>query len=313
MADERRKPPDLSVRAPAKVNLCLEVLGRRPDGFHEIRTVMQAVSLFDEMDFRLMPEGRVELSCPEGDVPTGEGNLIVRAARLLQRRYAVEQGAAVTLRKRIPVGGGLGGGSADAAMALLALRELWGVEAPPGELGGLAAELGSDVPFFLHGGAALCEGRGERVTPLPVRGPMHFVLVMPGVRVSTAAVYSAAGRRLTGQGPASDNVVEALREGDVELLGSCLRNDLQEAAFSLCTDLRAIWDLLVEAGRQIGARGCLLSGSGSSFLVLVAGAPAAEEAAGELASRLGVDCAAVQSVSEWAGRVVPPTTGRGHR
>ncbi|MHC4593294.1 MAG: 4-(cytidine 5'-diphospho)-2-C-methyl-D-erythritol kinase, partial [Planctomycetota bacterium] len=173
MAEGAEHPTELKVRAPSKINLYLEVLGQRPDGFHEIRTVMQAVSLCDELSFSARSDGQVVLSCSSPDLPLDDRNLIVRAARLLKGRYGTERGASVELHKRIPVGGGLGGGSADCAVTLLALNRLWGLGAPLDELAETATELGSDVPFFLWGGTALCEGRGERVSPLPCLQPMH--------------------------------------------------------------------------------------------------------------------------------------------
>jgi 4-diphosphocytidyl-2-C-methyl-D-erythritol kinase len=299
----------LRVLAPAKVNLSLEVLARRDDGYHEIRTVMHAVSLFDEMTFRRLPARRVELRCDDPAVPSGEDNLIVRAARLLQEQCGAEHGASVELRKRIPVGGGLGGGSSDAAVALLALRRLWEVSMEPGELCELAARLGSDVPFFLYGGTALCEGRGEVVTPWPCAVPLHFLLVVPEAPVSTAAVYGKA-RPLTGVPPASDNVARTLRDGSIELLGRCLRNDLQAAALALHEDLQRIWDGLAVLGREIGAAGCLLSGSGSSFFVLLPGRREAERAARVVVSRLGLSCASVRSVPAWGVRIASLTAGR---
>ncbi len=302
MADRTNGQADLTVRAPAKVNLCLEVLGKRPDGFHEIRTVMQAVSLCDELEFRRRPDGHVGLSCSDPQLPVDERNLAVRAARLLQQRLGVQEGVDISLRKRVPVGGGLGGGSSDGAVTLLALRELWRLDITRQHLADLAAELGSDVPFFLWGGAAQCEGRGERVSPLACSRPMHYVLVMPSCAVSTAQVYEAAKNGLTTSSAASKNVSRALREGDAALLGASLRNDLQDVALSVCGDLLGIWRRLQELKAMCGAEGLLLSGSGSSFLVVFRGARQANRAGRILSSGVQVPCAAVHSLPGWHDR-----------
>jgi len=301
--------PALAVRAPAKINLSLHVLGLRPDGYHGIRTVMQAVSLCDDLVFRPLPDGRIELTCSGADVPEGEGNLVVRAARLLQERAGVEAGARIALEKRIPVGAGLGGGSSDGAVTLLALSELWGLGLGVPELSRLAAELGSDVPFFLRGGTALCTGRGERVSPAECPSRMHYVLVTPALSVSTASVYGAQSG-LTSAGDAS-NVLMALRSSDAELLGHCLANDLQDAALRLHGELDELWTKLKEAGEFCGVEGILLSGSGSSFFAVARGAQEAAQAAGSLQASLGVPCTAVHSLPAWDGRVSRLTTGRG--
>ncbi|MCY4447274.1 MAG: 4-(cytidine 5'-diphospho)-2-C-methyl-D-erythritol kinase [Chloroflexi bacterium] len=155
----------LRLLAPAKVNLTFEVLGRRDDGYHEVRTILQSLSLADELTFEASDDLSLTVE-PEGAAPVEE-NLVLAAARLLQREASVSTGAAIHLRKRIPMAGGLGGGSSDAATALLGLRRLWGLDLDADALRELAAQLGSDVPFFVSGGTALGEGRGERLTPLP--------------------------------------------------------------------------------------------------------------------------------------------------
>jgi len=293
---------ELAVRAPAKVNLALEVLGRRPDGYHQVRTVIQAVSLCDELLFRPRPDGQVSLACDAAGLPVDERNLVVRAARMMQERFGVSAGAEVRLRKRIPVGAGLGGGSSDCAVTLLALRELWGLEAPDEALEELAARLGADVPFFLWGGAALCEGRGERVRPLASSPPLHYVLAMPPLAVSTRRVYSGVGIRLSKCNSVCDNVCRAIETGDAEMLGGSMRNDLQEAAFRLYRDLGDIWGRLQELKDECHGRGLLLSGSGSSFFGVFVSSAQAERAAKIMADRLGFPCAAVEGLPGWRGR-----------
>lgn len=312
MVDPGCRQAGLRVRAPAKVNLYLEVLGSRADGFHEIRTVVQAVSLCDELEFVPRPEEDVSLSCSDPDVPLDDRNLVVRAAQLMQRRFGVREGVHIRLRKRIPVGSGLGGGSSDCAITMLALRELWRLSVPPRQLAELGAELGSDVPFFFWGGAAWCEGRGEHVTPLECPGPVHYVLVMPPLAVSTARVYAGAKSGLTKRSPEGNNVAEALREGDARLLGRSLRNDLQDAALALHEELREIWSRLQELKAVRNAEGLLLSGSGSSFFVVFGGATEANRAAGIVASDLSIPCTVVQSFPAWYDSFSLLTTGRGH-
>ncbi|MFW6119220.1 MAG: 4-(cytidine 5'-diphospho)-2-C-methyl-D-erythritol kinase [Planctomycetota bacterium] len=303
---------ELTVRAPAKVNLSLDVLGKRPDGFHEIRTVMQAVSLCDVLSFARRKDGRIRLSCRGEDVPGGEGNLVVRAARLLQRRGGTHAGADIRLEKHIPVGGGLGGGSSDAAVTLLALNELWRLGLSEGELMELAASLGSDVAFFVRGGTAVCEGRGEKVRPALEVPVIHHVLAIPGVSVSTGAVYEAA-TALTTRGPDDNNVLlEALRTGDVQALVSALQNDLQRPALSLHECLQELYETLNEKGREVGVSRFLLSGSGSTFFGITRSEDEAVLAAEALEAELPVRCTATHNIPAWNGRVDVLTIRRRH-
>jgi len=189
----------IRARSPAKINLYLEVLGRRPDGFHEIDTIIQAITLYDEIEFQEGEAGngiRLEVADTADALhaaPAGEENLVLRAARLLATRLSgVHPPLTIRLTKRIPIGAGLGGGSSDAAATLLALSDLWGMRLSRGELLGMAAELGSDVPFFILGGTARCRGRGELVTPLNdiFEGyTFHYVLAYPDMQVPTSLIY----------------------------------------------------------------------------------------------------------------------------
>lgn len=312
MPEADPRPRAFSVRAPAKVNLYLEVLGRRGDGYHELWTVMQAVSLCDELTFAPRSDGRIEFRCSAEGVPRGEENLVVRAARLLQERHAPARGADVTLRKRIPVGGGLGGGSTDAAVTLMALADLWKLRLPADELAALAGRLGSDVPFFIRGGTAVCEGRGERVRPVACPRPMHYVLVAPRVHCSTSRVYAACGSALTGRGEGRRNVVKALNGGNAALLASSFRNDLQAPAFALYQDLQQLWEDIEAAKPQLGFEGTVLSGSGAGFLVAVGGQKQAGQVAARLAATLGVPCWAVRSLPAWDGSILPLRAARRH-
>jgi len=189
-----------AVSVPAKINLHLEILGRRRDGFHELRTLMQSIDLFDSVAAEEAPPREITLEVdPAGAVTGDEDNLVLRAARALAEEAHVEMGARLLLSKRIPVGGGLGGGSADAAATLVVLDRLWGCGLDELRLHRLAAGLGSDVPFFLHGGLALGIGRGDEVFPLADMEPVAVVVAAPRVEVSTARVFADFNARLTSE------------------------------------------------------------------------------------------------------------------
>jgi 4-diphosphocytidyl-2-C-methyl-D-erythritol kinase len=250
------------VLAPAKVNLFLEVLGRRADGYHEIATLILALDLADELDFRSSGSGELSLTSDDPGLPAGPENLVLRAALRLREATGCRAGAEIRLTKRIPVAAGLGGGSSDAAATLLGLNELWKLGQSPAALAGLAARIGSDVPFFLNGPAAWCTGRGEVVSPVPVGRPLDLVLVKPPEGLQTAEVY---GRVRVPARP-SDGVAAraALADGDVEALGRALHNRLQEPAFELAPAV-AEWHRRL---RAMGTAGCLVSGSGSCLFAL---------------------------------------------
>ena len=300
----------LTVMAPAKVNLALEVLGRRPDGYHEIRTVMQAVSLFDELEFRSAPTDGVELECDAPGVPGDERNLVMQAAELLRERADVGRGVRVGLRKSIPAGGGLGGGSSDCAVTLLALNQFWDLQLPVEALAEVAAGLGSDIPFFLYGGTSLCEGRGEKVRPVPAEGEIHYALALPEMSVSTADVYAGWQNGLTSRDSASNNVLEALACGDVGLLTAALHNDLQEKAFELHDGLRSLHEDLERVTEPVGLQRWLLAGSGSSFFAPSESERAVRRAARLVRAELDVPCVAAHSLPAWNGRILLLTRWR---
>lgn len=272
-----KSPPEIewtmTVQAPAKVNLWLEVLGKRPDGYHEIRTIMQTVSLCDTLRFAPRGDGGICLHAEHPDLPPPEENLVVRAAVLLHNRCGLDQGAEIGLEKRIPAGAGLGGGSSDCAAALRGLNELWELNLGEEQLRDMAAELGSDVPFFLTGGTALCEGRGEKVSPLPSAGPFHFVLVMPGVSLSTAAVYRRVRPSLTKNGCRTtiEMIKGALATGNAELLGNSLHNALQVPALGVSPEVKTAAGVIESLLPQPGCYGYSLSGSGSAYFAVCAG------------------------------------------
>jgi 4-diphosphocytidyl-2-C-methyl-D-erythritol kinase len=248
------------VRCPAKVNLHLEVLGRRSDGYHEVVTLLQSIGLFDDLEARSTPTGELGLEVVPADaVPADGENLVLMAARALQQRFGVRAGARLKLTKRIPVGGGLGGGSADAAAALVLLDALWRLASDRKELAQIAAELGSDVPFFLVGGLGLGSGRGEQVTPLedlPARG---VVVVSAGGPIATGEVYRRLGPRLTTTGAEANvwGLADRLRTGHG---WDGARNDLEPVVLAGWPQIgRAL-----EAVRGTAPLHAAVSGSGSA-------------------------------------------------
>jgi 4-diphosphocytidyl-2-C-methyl-D-erythritol kinase len=283
-------PEEFTARAPAKVNVHLAVGPLRPDGFHELRTVYLAVSLFDTVTAR--PGEGLSLTVsgegagPGADrVPSDRRNLVWRAAELLARSAGVPADADLEISKTIPAAAGLAGGSADAAAALVALDALWGTRAARDDLVELAAELGSDVPFSLVGGVALGSGRGERLSPVLARGQTHWALGIARIGLSTPAVYAELdrlrdeGRVADGTEPLpADGVLAALRTGPPPALAAALANDLQAAALSLRPDLRRA----LRAAEHAGALAALVSGSGPTVAALVEDADAAVRLAAEL-------------------------------
>jgi len=252
----------LEVSAPAKINLFLEILGKRPDGYHEIITFMAALELADTLEFTEDTAGHLTLTCDEPTLPTGSENLVYRAAKLLQRTAGVRRGAQIRLTKRIPVAAGLGGGSSDAAATLVALNELWGLGSGTKELETLAAHLGSDVPFFVSASAAWCTGRGEKVQPEVLKQPLHVVVVCPSQGLRTADVYARAEVPDSPRSPTE--MKQALADGSPQHIGAALFNRLEPAAASLSEELRQLAERLeaLAPGRH------LMSGSGSSCFVL---------------------------------------------
>ncbi|NDU73094.1 4-(cytidine 5'-diphospho)-2-C-methyl-D-erythritol kinase [Actinomadura sp. DSM 109109] len=294
----------MTVRVPAKVNLQLGVGPVRDDGYHDLVNVFHAVSLFDEVTaepaaglevrVRAAPHSRVAV----GGVPTGEDNLAARAARLVAARLGVEAAVRLSIRKAIPVAGGMAGGSADAAAALVACARLWDDREEPAltrdDLVELGADLGSDVPFAVLGGTAVGVGRGERLTPALNRGTFHWVFATADGGLSTPAVYGECDRiRLaageTAAWPAvSEALMTALATGDAKALGAALTNDLEPAALSLRPSLRRTLD----TGRESGAIGALVSGSGPTCAFLAE----TEEDAADLAGALDAAGVAEQVV-----------------
>lgn len=259
-------PRGLVVAAPAKLNLFLEVLGKRADGYHDLETLMVGLNLYDTLDVRPRTDGQLLLTCDRPDLPTGPENLVVKAAcRLRHRAQNPTLGADLHLVKRIPAQAGLAGGSSDAAAALVALNRVWNLDLPRSALAAVAAEIGSDVAFFLELPAAWCTGRGEVVTPEPTAGGFDMVLVLPAVGLSTPAVFR---QLVVPASPRSGEAVRgAFRAGDAAGLGAALFNRLQEPAFALAPEVSRVYARLA----ALDPVGCLMSGSGSAVFAVCRG------------------------------------------
>jgi 4-diphosphocytidyl-2-C-methyl-D-erythritol kinase len=266
----------LECLAPAKLNLFLEVLGKRSDGYHEIESLMVTVDLYDTLTFADDPSGRITLRCDDPSLPTGTDNLVVKAAERLQAEAGGRQGAVIALSKVIPAQAGLAGGSSDAAATLVALDRLWNLQTPPRRLDALAGEIGSDVAFFLHAPAAVCRGRGEQVEAVKLPKAFRFVLVCPPVGVGTADVYR---RVVLPEQPRSIGPIqEAVLSADTHAVGRELFNRLQPVAENLEPALNRVRDALTDLGPSL-VDGQLMSGSGSAYFGLCADRDAAGHAA----------------------------------
>ena len=247
----------------AKINLLLRILGKRDDGFHELCTVFQTVSLHDSLSFAA--NERLTLSCNLKYLPTDSRNLVVKAAEALQRRFGINKGAAIHLEKRIPSPGGLGGGSSNAVIALIGLRRLWKVEATDDDLAGIAAGLGSDVAFFLLGGRAMGTGRGELIEPIVEADEKFLLVVTPKVRVSTRKAFQKINAPfLTNAG--SDHILQVCRTeaNSFDLRYSALINDFEESVFSAYPEVKRVKDTLL----GLGAVNAAMSGSGASVFAV---------------------------------------------
>lgn len=284
----------VTVLAPAKINLFLEILGRRPDGYHDLRTVIVPLSLHDRVTIEPRSQGvetAVKMIGLKDEIGVGGlsngDNLATRAALALQKQTGCTQGAFIHIEKRIPVGGGLGGGSTDAAAALRGLNELWGTGLSEKELMSIGAGLGCDIPALIAARGVLGEGLGEKVVPLDLgegaRSSWWVTLINPGFSISTKEVYSAYRPALTPGDKAYRNVVLALKRGDVTLGGESLFNSLQETVFRKYPLVEIITERLLEAG----ATGALLCGSGSSVFALARTQQDANRLAGIAVKGLG--------------------------
>lgn len=261
----------VEVQAPAKVNLQLSVGPKEADGYHQVVTVFQAVSLMDVVKISESDQFAISI---KGDYTTGvpldQSNLVFKAVQLMSEKFDTSTKLDVEINKSIPVAGGMAGGSADAAATLLGIDQLYGLGLTKDELGEVARKLGSDVPFMLHGGTAVGRGHGDEITPALSRGTYHWVIAVSSSGLSTPAVYGECDRLRTGldiKAPSlNDELLQSLLSGDSVRVGNSLNNDLQAAACSLRPALR----LILDTGNEYGALGGIVSGSGPSVAFLVA-------------------------------------------
>ncbi|GAB3600613.1 4-(cytidine 5'-diphospho)-2-C-methyl-D-erythritol kinase [Microbacterium tumbae] len=286
-------PEAVRVRAPGKINVFLGVGDRHDDGYHALATVFQAVALYEDVIARRSDEFSIVVKgiADAGTVPLDDRNLAMRAAKLLASATGYEGGAAIELRKSVPVAGGMGGGSADAAAALLACDTLWGTGLSPARLHELAARLGADVPFALHGGTAVGTGRGDQLNPALARGRFDWVLVLSQEGLSTPVIYQrldehrAQGEALADDPPLSLEVpipvLQALRAGDPHSLAASMHNDLEIAAVQEMPELQEI----IGEGLHAGALSGIVSGSGPTVAFLCESAESARYVQRELEDR----------------------------
>jgi len=287
--------------SPAKVNLYLRIVGKRPDGYHELETVMMPLDFGDQISFQPCASG-ITLVCDNPRLPTDDTNLALRAAKRLAERCGVKRGVKITLQKRTPLAAGLGGGSSNAATVLNGLNKLWELNASPEILGELAAGMGSDINFFLATSVALCRGRGEQVTPIPCKLSAAILLVNPGFGISTKWAYENLSRQsgdlprqirvlakaatasgLTAAVPAVNLLTRALAEDDLAGVGRALFNSLETPSIGKFPVL----ELIKNTMRKCGAAGALMSGSGSTVFGLFTETKDAARAAKKVRAEFG--------------------------
>ena len=301
----------ITLQARAKLNLSLAVLARRPDGFHEIESLMVPVTLHDTLTIRLGSGSDIRLTVrfggsllrPEAaplrrDVPADDSNLVVRAAQLLAAEAGETRGLEIDLVKEIPSGAGLGGGSSDAAAALMGAAAAWGIDWPRARLATLAARLGSDVPFFLEGGPAIAFGRGERLVPVAGMPALHAVIACPATGLSTAAVYAQCMPDGAQRG-AAERLAAAFAAGDLRAAFAHMHNTLEPPARLLCPDVGRLLEAMTAAG---GGRP-MLTGSGSACFALVRSEPEARAIAARLEAAAWPGVFAVRVVSNSASQI----------
>lgn len=278
----------LVVAAPAKLNLFLEILRKRPDGYHDLESLMLAIDLFDTLEVRPEPNAAITLTCDPPGLSTGRDNLVVQAAEFMRSQVGQPNlGASIRLTKRIPMQAGLAGGSSDAALALVALNQIWKLALTRKELAGMASQIGSDVAFFLNPPAGWCTGRGEFVTPEPIGRALDFVLVCPPVGLATVAVY----RQLTvPESPVNASEIRtAFSKGDPEAIGRALFNRLEQPAFMLSPVVEQVRHRLA----RLAPCGAIMSGSGSAVFALCRN----RDEAGWVAERFRLDRPAAEPES----------------
>jgi len=284
---------ELTAFSPAKINLYLRITRKRPDGYHDLETVMLPLDFGDEIVCQLRPAG-LSMECDNATLPTDDRNLALRAARQLAECCQVKQGAHIILRKRTPLAAGLGGGSSNAAVVLATLNKLWHLNAPAATLHELAAGMGSDINFFLAGSTALCRGRGELVEPVPCRLSATVLLINPGFGISTKWAYESWAKAAAGLTPTPTSGLTATPPPVTLLIRALANDDLAGVAAALFNSLEApsvgkfpVLDLLKGALRANGAAGAMMSGSGATVFGLFAEAGDAVRAAAQISAEFG--------------------------
>jgi 4-diphosphocytidyl-2-C-methyl-D-erythritol kinase len=287
----------LAFRTPAKINLGLQIHSKRTDGYHELETLLQMVSLYDDIELETLPTG-IALECDHPYIPRDESNLVVKAARLLQAQFPARRdlGARIRLTKRIPAGGGLGGGSGNAAGVLLGLNVLWDLGLEKEELLRLAGNLGSDVPFFLFAPCALGKGRGEILSPVQASRKFNVILVFPRFPIATAWVYRNLKMGLTNGVNHINLLQKFLSSSDIKLLGANLYNDLERVVLQD----HAVIQTLKEDLLLSGAAGSLLSGSGSTVFGIFEDPKTAQEAYSSLLKKGSWDVFLTETIDSLA-------------
>jgi len=276
-----KKKPEMQRLAPAKINLSLHVLGKRPDGYHDLASVMQKISIYDELTFSRLDVG-IKLCCPGTDLPTDGKNLVYRAARAIFQHAGYTGGVEIVLTKKIPSAAGLGGGSSDAAATLVALNDLCSLNVSQSDLLKLGAKLGADVPFFVFGSRAFATGIGDELQVLPDFPPLNIILINPAFELSTRKVYENLNLALTKK-KNNYSIPRFYALGDVIRE---LHNDLEAVSFRMHPQLNAFKQLLLDEG----ALGALMSGSGPTLFGIFADEKSAKEAQDAILKKVSGDC-----------------------
>ncbi len=271
--------PSLLLQSPAKLNLFLKVLRKRPDNYHDLETIFERISLHDEIRLTSNATGRIKIICAHRHVPKGPKNLVYKVARMLQEQFGIKQGVTIQIKKNIPVAAGLAGGSSNAATTLLGLNKIWKLGLSQNALAEIGARIGSDVAFFLHDTSwALGEGRGERITPLKISPKFWHVVVVLNIKMYSKDVFAALNLKLTRQKADASILTLALQKNSVLKVGDLLHNDLETSILSLAPQLLRVKKRL----SQYGLCGVLFSGSGPACYGLAASEKEAMDAARDL-------------------------------
>ena len=251
--------PRLTLRSPAKLNLFLRVLNKRPDGYHNLTTIFERISLYDELTFRSLSTGQIKIFCNDPLVPRGTKNLVYKVARKLQNDFGIKDGVAITIRKRIPVAAGLAGGSSNAATTLLGLNKIWKLKLPHKRLIEYAGRIGSDVPFFLHNCSwGLGQGRGDRVKPIIATARLWQVVVIPCLKMYSREVFERLNLRLTKKRGNVNILIHYLKKYNKDKVRQLLLNDLESSILAIRPELGRVKERL----KVVGLQGVCFSGSG---------------------------------------------------